>query len=198
MVLGAVVANLAPERDRTRIYRTLGQWEKPVYVILLMLAGAYLSFPTWWVAPLALGYALLRAIGKVLGMAILLGLVRLPFPVPRRTGLGLIPQGGISLAMALSLRLTLRPGGLQVGEVDAVDVLFAVIVLGVVLSELVGPFLTVQVLRRAGEISPRVERAIQEGDESRATAEAMRHHEPATTPGEGPGGEPPARPGNGL
>jgi len=69
---------------------------------------------------------------------------------PGSIGLALLPQGGISLAMAVSAALTYA--GLQVEGVNAVEVLFAVVVLGVVVSELMGPVLTTRVLRRAGEI----------------------------------------------
>jgi multidrug transporter EmrE-like cation transporter len=182
MVLGMVAANLAPERDRARIYRTLGHWEKPIYVVLLILAGALLSFATWWVIPLALAYVVVRATGKVLGAALLVSLFPPQFSPPRRLGLGLLPQGGVSLAMALSFTLVLGPAGLEVRGVEVVPLAFAVVVLGVIVSELVGPLLTVQVLRRAGEISPRVEQALAEGDEERAEAEAMRRHDPAPPP----------------
>ncbi len=53
--------------------------------------------------------------------------------------------------------------------------LFSVVVLGVVLSELVGPMLTAETLRKAGEISTRVERALALLDDDRARAEAARH-----------------------
>lgn len=182
MVLGVVVANLAPERDRTRIFRTLGSWEKPIYVVLLLLSGALLAPTTWWTVPLALAYVLVRALGKVASTAFLLSVVKLPIDVPRRLGLALMPQGGLSLAMALSLVLVLGPSGVQVRGVEVVPLLFAVVVLGVIVSELVGPILTVHVLRRAGEISPRVEKALREGDEERAEAEALRRHDAAPPP----------------
>jgi hypothetical protein len=54
--------------------------------------------------------------------------------------------------MALSGVLTYA--GLEFGEMNAVDLLFAVVVLGVILSELSGPFFTKNILVRAGEISP--------------------------------------------
>jgi hypothetical protein len=85
-------------------------------------------------------------------------LLPLQFATPRRFGLGLIPQGGISLAMAISGVLTY--GGLMLDGRDAADLLFAVVVLGVILSELTGPFFTRNILQRAGEISPRVEVAL--------------------------------------
>ena len=97
----------------------------------------------------------------------------LPFPTPRFLGLGLIPQGGISLVMALSALLTFY--GLEIGGVDVSQGLFSVVVLGVVLSESVGPALTTRTLREAGEISPLVEKALALGDDESARAEAARH-----------------------
>lgn len=177
-VMGAVVANFS--RDRDRVFRALQQWEKPIYLVLLLLAGAQLRFTTWWVFPLGLGYFGMRAFGKVVGSAVLVRTVALPFRAPRRLGLGLLPQGGITLAMALSLVLTLGGAGIEVAGLAAVDLLFAVVVVGVVLSELTGPLFTAQVLRRAGEITRAVEKALEEGDDRKAEAEAMRRHRPAS------------------
>mgnify|MGYP006285499087 CR=1 FL=1 len=171
VTMGAVVANLSP--DPQRVYRVLQEWEKPIYVVFLMLAGALLQFPTLWILPLALGYALLRALGKVLGNFLVVKTTPLPFRPPRRLGLGLLPQGGISLAMAISGVLTYS--GLALGGMNAVDFLFAVVVLGVILSELTGPFFTRNILIRAGEISPRVEEALGAGARQRAHAEAIEH-----------------------
>lgn len=177
-VMGAVVANFS--RDRARVFKALQQWEKPIYLVLLLLAGAQLRMTTWWVIPLGFAYFAVRAFGKVLASALLVQWVPLPFTAPRRLGLGLLPQGGITLAMALSLVLTLGGSGIDVLGYPAVDLLFAVIVVGVVLSELTGPLLTHQVLRRAGEITRAVEKALEEGDDRKAEAEAMRRHRPAS------------------
>ena len=191
MVLGTVVAQMAPPDERARVYQALSQWEKPIYVVLLLLTGALLRFPTWWIAPLTLGYVLVRGIAKVAGSAALVTLARPPFSPPRRMGLGLVPQGGLALAMALSLELTLGRTDVLVAGWSAVDLLFAMLVIGVVLSELVGPMFTIQVLRRAGEISPRVEKALEEGDEARARAEALRHAPSVAGPPEPGGGAKP-------
>ena len=102
--MGVLVANLTNESRR--VFELLQNWEKPVYLILLMLAGALLTLPTAWMIPLALAYALLRGAAKVSAGAVLVEVVSLPFQVPRRVGLGLVPQGGISLAMAVSLLIT--------------------------------------------------------------------------------------------
>lgn len=174
VIMGALVANLSA--DPQRIFAVLQRWEKPVYVVLLLLAGALLDFPTLWIVPLAIGYVAIRGGAKIVGSAAASRAVRLGFPVPKRIGLGLMPQGGISLAMAISGVLTYA--GLSAGPLDAVEILFAIVVLGVVISELTGPFFTTAILRRAGEISPRVEKALADGDDHRAQEEAIRHTAP--------------------
>ena len=186
-VMGAVVANFS--RDRKRIYRALQQWEKPIYVVLLILAGAQLRPTTLWVLPLGLGYFALRTLGKLAANALLVRTVSLPFDAPKRIGLGLVPQGGISLAMALSVVLTFSGASMSVFGYPGVDLLFAVVVVGVVLSELTGPLFTHQVLRRAGEIKPAVEQALADGDVDRAEAEALGRSEsaPADKAPTGPG-----------
>lgn len=176
VVMGAVVANLAP--DPQRVFQALEKWEKPIYVVLLLLAGALVTLPTWWILPLALAYALVRLGAKWMGNVVTVPLIPLSFPVPRSLGLGLIPQGGISLALAISLVLTysglILPDGTR-----GMELLFAVIVAGVVLSELVGPVLTVRLLTSAGEISPEVVEALEEGDEERAEEEALQNPGPS-------------------
>jgi hypothetical protein len=173
LTMGAVVANFG--QDRQRVFTLLEKWEKPVYLTFLLLAGALLRTPTLNVVLLAVGYALLRAFSKGIAGAVV-STLPVGFPVPRRFGLGLVPQGGISLAMAVS-GVLMYPQ-LQLNGSAAQAALFTIIVIGVTLSELTGPLLTVQLLRRAGEISPRVEEALAEGDERRAEREAIRRTTP--------------------
>jgi len=150
VTMGAVVANFGTARRR--ILPFLQRWEKIVYVTFLLLAGALLRIPTWIVFPAALGYALLRFAAKVVGAATMVTLLRFKPEIPRRLGLGLIPQGGISIAMAASGVLMYSEP--RIAGVDGEAAVFAVILMGVVLSELVGPFLTMSLLARAGELTP--------------------------------------------
>lgn len=152
-VTGAVIANLSPLRRR--IYALMQSWEQPLYIILLILAGALLTFPSWAIVPLALGYVLVRLVAKLTGNLFAVRMIRPESAPPTRLGFGLIPQGGISLAMAISIVLTY--GTLRVGGVPVTEILYTTIVLSVVVSELVGPFMTRNLLRRSGEISPLVE-----------------------------------------
>lgn len=157
-ITGMVVGNLSP--SRRRVYSILHAWEKPIYVILLILAGALITISSWVVLPLAAGYLVLRAAAKVVAGALTGFLVRPPFPVPRTAGMGLIAQGGISLAMALSATLTY--GAIAGSGASAIRVVFTTIVIAVAASELIGPFLTRDLLRKAGDITQRTETALAE------------------------------------
>ena len=150
VTMGAVVANFGAERRRVLPF--LQRWEQMVYVTFLLLSGALLRLDSWLLIPAAVGYALLRGGAKVAATGTMVTALGMSKQFPRRLGLGLIPQGGISLALAVSAVLVYSD--LSIGGVDAETSLFAVVVVGVVLSELAGPLLTVSVLRRAGELTP--------------------------------------------
>ncbi len=156
MITGMVVANMSP--SRRRVYSILQSWEKPVYVVVLILAGALISFADWVTLPLALGYAILRAGAKYAGGAVGARFVPIDFSVPLDVGGGLIAQGGISLAMGLSATLTY--GAIAGSAGVAVRVVIGAVVIGVAASELVAPFVTRDLLRRAGEITPGLETAL--------------------------------------
>ena len=158
MLTGAVIANLSPSRKR--VYSILQAWEKPIYVVVLILAGAMLGAGSWIALPLAAGYVVLRGLGKYGGGLVGRSLVPAQVGAPATVGFGLIPQGGISLAMALSAALTY--GAITGAESAAGRTAFATIVVAVAVSELVGPFLTRNLLRRAGEITPTDEAVLAE------------------------------------
>ncbi|MBT8397663.1 MAG: cation:proton antiporter, partial [Gemmatimonadetes bacterium] len=75
VTMGAVVANFSA--DPQRVFKTLHEWEKPIYVVFLMLAGALLSFSTLLVPLVAILYSVVRGGGKVLGSLIMVRI--LPF-----------------------------------------------------------------------------------------------------------------------
>jgi Sodium/hydrogen exchanger family len=171
VVMGVVVANLS--RDHRRVFAAVHAWEKPIYLVLLILAGALLDVTNPLLWPLALGYVGARMAAKTSGAWVATRLARLDFRTPESIGTGLLPQSGISIALALSVLLTFYEP--RIPDAPAGRLLFAVVVLGVVVSELTGPFFTTRVLRVAGEISPAVIEALERGDNSSAAAAAIRH-----------------------
>lgn len=135
MLVGIFVANRSPQRKR--VLSSLLRLEKPVYLILLIMAGAMISLPSPSLLALVPPFILLRFGGKLLGGALAAG--RRP-----AIGPGLLPHGGMALAIALNVA-QFFPG--QLGSLALTAVVGSILV-----SVLVGPWTTRQLL--AGEGSP--------------------------------------------
>lgn len=144
---GVFIANLSPMRKR--VYTALARWEKPLHVLFLLLAGALLNFGTWYVAVLLAGYLVLRTAGKLLGGS-LAGPLLEPMPGSKRFGATLLSQGGVSIAIAMSARLVLRPR--FPGSV-VVPALFDAVILGIMVFEILGPIAMRRYLAGVGEIT---------------------------------------------
>lgn len=142
-VAGALIANLSPVQRR--VFRVLHDWEKSIYAVLLVLMGAMLNVTTWLVLPLGLAYAVARLIAKVAGCWLAARLVARHANPPALLGLGLAAQSGMSLVLALGVALSYDRLD---GAAGPVTMLVSTVVLAVILSELVGPFLTRSLLRR--------------------------------------------------
>ena len=162
---GAFIANATTQRERT--FEVLSAWETPVHVLFLLLSGALLRFTGWILVPLVLGYVLLRTAGKLLGGA---GLARVLPPGHRRRdlGLGLMAQGGLSVAMAVSVHHLI---GEIYPESTASDLFFATVVLGVAACEMIGPPLIRRLLVSADEVSEEGKRAARRVQEAAAGAD---------------------------
>ncbi len=148
MVAGVMIGNLSPMRRR--VYAALSGWEKPIYIMMLVVAGALLQFSSWWIAPLVAAYVVARILAKWVGGVVAQRFGPRGIELPRRFGLALTPQGGLSLAMAISFVLIYVPTEPELTA--AVNVFFATVVIAVGISDLIGPFLVRNVLERAGEL----------------------------------------------
>ncbi|MEN8151777.1 MAG: hypothetical protein ABFS86_18315 [Planctomycetota bacterium] len=137
LVMGVVAAN--QPGPKTRILNLLARLEKPFYVVFLVLAGAIWQMDTAWALPLAALYFALRLAGKVGGGALAVSISgERPRP-PRLLGLGLVSQGGVVIAMAMSYY--------QVSSFPLAEVVVTAVLLGVIFSELFGPALARLLLR---------------------------------------------------
>ncbi|MBW2701067.1 MAG: cation:proton antiporter [Deltaproteobacteria bacterium] len=138
-LVGVVVANRSPVRFR--MLKALASVEKPIYLILLTLAGALWHPPLTfvWLAVGALVF--LRLAGKLLG-GYLAGLVA-GLRKPSLLGLGLLPHGGMAMAIALSFR------SLVAGELG--DLMMTAVVCSMLLSTLLGPMCLRRLLLSQGE-----------------------------------------------
>jgi Kef-type K+ transport system membrane component KefB len=143
MVLGTVATNLPG--SKLRIQNLLTRLEKPLYLIFLVLAGAIWRPASELALPLAALYVALRVAGKLLGGFVAARSAGRSRREPPAMGLGLIPQGGVVIAMIMSFHQSV-PGATTGFVATAV-------LLGVVVNELAGPWLAVVLLRREKEIA---------------------------------------------
>jgi Kef-type K+ transport system membrane component KefB len=135
LVAGIVVASVEERRgDPERIFRSLRTVEYPVYIIFFTLAGAHLELSAALAAGLvALVYIAARSLGKFLA-GLTGGLVaRYSLKQSAFIGLGMLPQAGVAVGLALSAAQTFPESGPTVN---------AVVLAALVFFEVVGPVLT--------------------------------------------------------
>ncbi len=128
-----------------RLFRVLNAFETPIYVLFFTLAGAHLELSALAVAGwLGAVYFVLRVLGKMAGVAVGARLAGSPPAVRRYLGLSLVPQAGVAIGLIILV-------GSDVALGPYSSLLTQVVLAGVVLAELLGPFCTKQALERAGE-----------------------------------------------
>jgi hypothetical protein len=139
LVGGILIANLRSQHER--IARVLVSLEKPLYLVVLLWAGARIRGVPGLGATLllALGYIGLRGAGKLSGGALASLLFRSPERLPASLGLGLVSQGGIAAAMVVSFH--------QAFSGPAADVILLVVLVAVIVNELWSPALARRVIR---------------------------------------------------
>ncbi len=149
-LLAGVAAGFAVvNRDRrdVRAFRALNDFEPPLYAIFFTLAGAELRWQEMLAGgAVALTFILGRGIGKYLGARLGARSAQLPAEHSSLIGLGLLPQAG--LAIGLALLVSQDPGLLPIRAL-----VISVTVASVVVNELIGPPLLRMVLTRIGEAS---------------------------------------------
>jgi Kef-type K+ transport system membrane component KefB len=106
LVAGAVIGN-AP-RSQERLMPVFLRLERPLYVALLVVAGAAWRFDDPWGYGLAAIYLVVRVAAKYLGIRLALATSPLPFRPPRRWWVGTLPQGALAVAIAVSYGVVYR------------------------------------------------------------------------------------------
>ena len=139
LVLGVVLINTAQQGNNVR--KTLEGTVRPISLILLVFAGALWSPPPLWpTVVLSIGLIVLRLLGKVS----FLWLATLGTSMRKDTFRGLIGQGHVAVAMALSTKLVFHGTG--------IDIVYTAILVSVVVHELVAPRLLKGLLVDSGLI----------------------------------------------
>lgn len=141
VVMGATVANTA--RHHARPFRALENIEAPFLMTFFILAGASLELRAAADAGvLAVGYILLRIVGRVLGGGLGSRWARSPPAVGRYMGLALLPQAGVALGMALLVERRFP---------ELASRVLPLVIVATIVFELIGPVATRIALLRADE-----------------------------------------------
>jgi len=135
-VSGVFLANFSWNREET--FQLLVRIERPLYLIFLIVAGAYLTLELWPMLIFVASYCVVRALAKGVGGGLILGST---FPKAcharrMRMGWGLISQGGVAVALAINFRLWF----LDQQPTLLFKTTFAVIVISIWINELFSPF----------------------------------------------------------
>lgn len=147
LFLGAVLVNTGPGRE---IFRTLSRTAKPVALVLLIFAGVrFEPIPILAGLVVSVGYIALRWLCKIIGGWMAAAGSDMRSDVYR----GMLAQGSVSVAMALSLRLFY--------EGESVDLAYCAILISVMFNELISARTLRGLLVDAGDV--RQDMALAEG-----------------------------------
>jgi Kef-type K+ transport system membrane component KefB len=134
----------APRTDASALMSGFESAQLPVFLVFFALAGVRLDLQTLYasIVPVAV-ITVARAATFFVGCRIAASVTRAPRPVQQHAWIGLVPQAGLALALALVLEKTFPTFG---GPA-------AVMVVGVVsVNQLVGPVLLRASLIKSGEV----------------------------------------------
>lgn len=142
MALGSTIANLSYRADS--IVDRIAALDTPLYVLFFTLSGASLNISSLTsLGFIGVVYVIGRVIGKILGSFFGAKISHAYSNVRKYLGLGLVPQAGVALGLALIAKQTL-PG---IG-----DFIHPAIVSATVIYELIGPPLAKYALIKAGDV----------------------------------------------
>ena len=145
MMLGTTFCNLSPLSDD--LMGRADRWSQPLLAVFFVVSGAELQLEVFAQPMLVLigvVYILFRSTGKYLGAFFSARAVHCSPKVVRYLGITLLPQAGVALGMCVTAQ--------QLGSVDG-PLVRNIILFSVLVYELVGPLMTKQALKAAGEIS---------------------------------------------
>ncbi|MGC9351894.1 MAG: cation:proton antiporter [Sulfurovum sp.] len=144
LVMGAVMANISDDFDLVE-EEIDNHLEEIIFMLFFILSAMHLDLSAVMTMPLVvIFYVLFRLMGKVCGVWVGAGLSGADKEVKKYLGIGLMPQAGVAIGLALSLQ----------NEPDFAAIaptLLHVVIATTVIHEFLGPIVTRYVLQKSGE-----------------------------------------------
>ena len=145
MMLGTVFCNICSLSHD--LMEASDKWTSPLFALFFVISGAELELNVFMdIAIVGIGilYIVFRSFGKYIGSYVSAKSVKCSPEICKYLGITLLPQAGVALGMTITA-MQLGAEGNLIRNIT----LFAVLV-----YELVGPLLTRQALKAAGDIKP--------------------------------------------
>ncbi len=146
MMLGTIFCNICPLSED--LMEKSDRWYSPLSALFFVISGAELElnvFADWAIVVIGIVYILFRCFGKYFGSMVSAKATKCAPSICKYLGITLFPQAGVALGMCAIAAVDL-PGQ---GELIRNITLFAVLI-----YELVGPLMTKEALKAAGDIKP--------------------------------------------
>ena len=148
-VCGIIIANFS--RHSVRALSSIIKSEKSFYIILLIFLGAVWKVNTVSVIFIIIIYMIFRSIGKIFGLAIGINVIPKKKKFPKTVGLGLLSEGGMSIAIVMSFIL-IYP--------DISDILVSIIIVSVFINEILSPYLILKQFKKDEIINENIRQKI--------------------------------------
>ncbi len=143
IMMGTMVVNYSHKSKR--VFDSINDFINPVYILFFTLAGASLNLSTFkTVGLMGIAYVFARASGKMIGAYVGAKSVKADPMITKYLGLGLLPQGGISIGLIVLVRQQLPEYAVAISTI---------IMFSVLIYEVSGPIFAKIAIQRAGEIN---------------------------------------------
>ncbi|MBU1043468.1 MAG: cation:proton antiporter [Candidatus Omnitrophica bacterium] len=142
MFLAAVVVNL--NNESFKFFDILNHIDWPIYLIFFVLAGASLEIDLLGkIGVIGIVYMIFRIVGKFAGTYLGAHIAKSDDDVKKYLSLGLLPQAGVALGMALIAKEQFPQAG---------NIIFTTVAATTVVYEIIGPFFVKLALHKTNQI----------------------------------------------
>lgn len=144
LMMGAVMVNISTDFDLVE-EEIDNHLEEIIFMLFFILSAMHLNLKSLTTVPLViLAYIILRLLGKISGAWVGAKLSQADKASQNYLGLGLFPQAGVAIGLALSLQN-------KIGFETIAPMILNVIIAATIVHEFIGPILTEYVLKKSGE-----------------------------------------------
>ena len=144
MAMSVTVVNISKNWDP--VFYQMDRMTPPVFMLFFFVTGAGMDIsvlPT--IGVIGAVYIIIRVVGKLLGAYVGAKMSHAPTNVRKYLGIGLIPQAGVAIGLAMMCASVVPTYSKKIT---------AVVVCGTIIYELIGPVVTKIMLAKIGEIKP--------------------------------------------